>query len=95
MIVLRTFWGQITHSVHCTNFWYSTFVSFLYRIIHALFSQQELQLKVPQTLAAISETVELLHDASQWFSGGVKEMRVNTNWASILFCIFFGYINQS
>ncbi len=28
-------------------------------------------------MAGISDTVQLLHDASQWFSGGVKEMRVS------------------
>ncbi len=38
---------------------------------------QELHLKVPPTMAGISDTVQLLHDASQWFSGGVKEMRVS------------------
>ncbi len=28
-------------------------------------------------MATITETVELLQDGSQWFSGGVKEMRVS------------------
>ncbi len=38
---------------------------------------QELHLNVPPTMAGISDTVQLLHDASQWFSGGVKEMRAS------------------
>ena len=33
-------------------------------------------MKVPGTIAEITGVLELLQDASQWFSGGNKEMRV-------------------
>ncbi len=41
-------------------------------------SSQELLREVPQTMEGVVTTVELLQDASQWFPGGSKEMRVSS-----------------
>ena len=38
---------------------------------------QALQLGLPTTMAEVVHTVELLQEASQWFPGGSKEMRVS------------------
>ena len=42
---------------------------------------QVLQLGVPTSMAGVVSTVELLQEASLWFPGGSKEMRVRASIA--------------
>ena len=46
--------------------------------IHIIYTQGLLG-EVPNSMEGVVMTVELLQDASQWFPGGSKEMRVRMN----------------